>query len=286
MELFAPEFLLKVAILAYAVGVAGSVLCLGRDRAANGIAFGSAIVGGLCGVGAALLALVSGGAGPAAAFEPVGVGDSGGGTDRKARRPWGVFPAAGVVAGGGAVDLLAGLCARFLRPPEGRHAGAAYNSAVLAITLVFCAANAFFFLIAWEIMALSSYCLVILEHQKAETRNAGLLFFIMSHIGTGCLILGFLLMSQAAGGFGFDGFRETGRGHAGGAAGRGVPAVPVRVWGESGDRAPACLAAGGPSRRPEQCLGAIVGGGHQDGHLRPGAGFVWFSGQRRRTGGG
>ena len=32
-----------------------------------------------------------------------------------------------------------------------------------------------------------------------ETRNAGVLYFIMSHIGTGCLILGFLLLFQAFG---------------------------------------------------------------------------------------
>ena len=75
-----------------------------------------------------------------------------------------------------------------------------YNALLLATTLVFTASNAFFFLIAWEIMALTAYCLVSFEHEKAETRNAGVLYFIMSHIGTGCLILGFLLLFQAAGG--------------------------------------------------------------------------------------
>ena len=51
--------------------------------------------------------------------------------------------------------------------------------------------------------------------RRAETRNAGVLFFIMSHIGTGCLILGFLLLFQAAGGqspgdYSFDTFRALG----------------------------------------------------------------------------
>ena len=41
------------------------------------------------------------------------------------------------------------------------------------------------FLIAWELMALTAYCLVSFEHEKPETRQAGVLFFIMSHIGTG-----------------------------------------------------------------------------------------------------
>src|SRR5260370_19349694 len=61
-------------------------------------------------------------------------------------------------------------------------------------------------------MALTAYCLVSFEHEKTEARNAGVLYFIMSHIGTGCLILGFLILFQAAGGaapgdYSFDRFR-------------------------------------------------------------------------------
>jgi hydrogenase-4 component B len=75
---------------------------------------------------------------------------------------------------------------------------------------VFLASNAFFFLMAWEIMALSAYCLVSFEHEQEETRNAGVLYFVMSHIGTGCLILGFLLLFQASGDYGFEGFHALG----------------------------------------------------------------------------
>jgi len=85
-----------------------------------------------------------------------------------------------------------------------------YNALLLATTLVFTASNAFFFLIAWELMALTAYCLVSFEHEKTETRNAGVLYFIMSHIGTGCLILGFLLLFQAAGDYNFESFRALG----------------------------------------------------------------------------
>src|SRR5207253_5480647 len=81
---------------------------------------------------------------------------------------------------------------------------------LLFTTLVFLADNAFFFLIVWEIMALTAYCLVSYEHEKEETRRAGVLYFVMSHIGTGCLILGFLLLFQASGGYGFDGFHALG----------------------------------------------------------------------------
>jgi len=75
---------------------------------------------------------------------------------------------------------------------------AAFFNVLLATTLVFLADNAFFFLIVWEIMALTAYCLVSFEHEHEETRNAGVLYFVLSHIGTGCLILGFLLLFQGS----------------------------------------------------------------------------------------
>ena len=85
-----------------------------------------------------------------------------------------------------------------------------FNLLLLATTLVFLADNAFFFLIAWEIMALTAYCLVSFEHEREETRRAGVLFFVMSHVGTGCLILGFLLLAATSGDYGFDSFQSLG----------------------------------------------------------------------------
>src|SRR2546428_10250463 len=81
--------------------------------------------------------------------------------------------------------------------------GAFFNSLLLATTLVFVADNIWLFLIAWEIMALTAYCLVSFEHEQPEARDAGVLYFIMSHIDAGCIILGFLLLFQASGDYGF-----------------------------------------------------------------------------------
>src|SRR5208283_2614360 len=88
--------------------------------------------------------------------------------------------------------------------------GAFFNLMLLATTLVVMADNAFFFLMVWEIMALSAYCLVSFEHEKPETRSAGVLFFVMSHIGTGCIMLGFLLLFQASGSYNFTDFHALG----------------------------------------------------------------------------
>lgn len=84
-----------------------------------------------------------------------------------------------------------------------------YNILLLSLALVFAASNAFFFLLAWEAMALAAYCLVVFEHEKAQTRRAGVLFLIMSHAGTGLLLTAFLLLASAAGSLDFSTFRAA-----------------------------------------------------------------------------
>ena len=59
------------------------------------------------------------------------------------------------------------------------------------MTLVFTASNVIFFLIAWELMVVSSYFLVVFDHEAAEARHGGLLYLLMSRAGTGMLYIGF-----------------------------------------------------------------------------------------------
>jgi hydrogenase-4 component B len=98
----------------------------------------------------------------------------------------------------------------YLRPMEHtRNLGALaffYNSLLLGLALVFTAANAFFFLSAWEVMAVSAFCLVAFEHEKAETRRAALVYIIMSHAGTAMILAAFLLLAAFAGGTDFATF--------------------------------------------------------------------------------
>jgi len=93
-----------------------------------------------------------------------------------------------------------------------------YNVLLLSLTLVFSSSNAFFFLLAWEVMALSAYCLVSFEHEKKETRTAGTLFLIMSTRGRGSCLAAFLVMAGHAGSLDFAGFMA---GFDAGTAGQG-----------------------------------------------------------------
>ena len=100
----------------------------------------------------------------------------------------------------------------YLRDMEGRRnlgaLGFFYNILFLSLTLVFTASNAFFFLVAWEVMALAAWALISFEHEKAATRRSGMVFFIMSHAGTGLLLLAFLILSQASGSLDFASFHQ------------------------------------------------------------------------------
>src|SRR5208283_5080679 len=119
--------------------------------------------------------------------------------------------------------------------------GAFYNALLLATTLLFVADNIWVFLSAWELMALTAFCLVIFEHEEPETRRAGVLFFIMSHIDAGCVILGFLLLFHASGDYSFGSLHNIGAAmsasHRNAAfvlflLGFGIKArvIPLQVW--------------------------------------------------------
>jgi hydrogenase-4 component B len=215
MDLPSPTLLLQIALCAYAVGAAGSLLALRHEKLANLFGFGCATVAACFGIGAALLGLISGPGAGGGAFElwPSLVPYL---KLTVKLDPLGAFFLLIVSFLALALSMYS---FGYVRGFYGRKSvgvlAAFYNTLLLATTLVFTASNAFFFLLSWEVMALTAYCLVSFEHEKAETRNAGVLFFIMSHIGTGCLILGFLLLFQAAGGqspgdYSFDTFRSLG----------------------------------------------------------------------------
>jgi hydrogenase-4 component B len=77
--------------------------------------------------------------------------------------------------------------------------GAAFNVLVGAVELVFVAGDVIAFLFAWELMTLATAALVATEHEKPATRRAAYLYFVMSHVGTGCLIAGFLTLAAGSG---------------------------------------------------------------------------------------
>jgi hydrogenase-4 component B len=101
------------------------------------------------------------------------------------------------------ICLVGGACAQYggayLRPYAGeRPLGvplAAYNLLLASMTVVCLADNLLLFLVAWELMTLSSYALVVQEHELETVREAGRRYLIAAHLATAALILLVLLLS-------------------------------------------------------------------------------------------
>jgi hydrogenase-4 component B len=85
--------------------------------------------------------------------------------------------------------------------PTGRTAfvAGAFNVLLGAVEAVFVADGVFGFLMAWELMTLATAGLVATEHEHPPHRRAAYAYLVMSHVGTGCLVAGFLLLTSRAG---------------------------------------------------------------------------------------
>ena len=72
-----------------------------------------------------------------------------------------------------------------------------------SMSLLVTANNGVFFLMAWEVMALSAYFVLTTMHEKTEVRKAGTLYLITTHIGTLALFAAFAMLQTANSSFRF-----------------------------------------------------------------------------------
>lgn len=111
-----------------------------------------------------------------------------------------------VVAVGAAPTALYALS--YTREYEGKHSlahmGLALNVFLAAMILVVLARNILTFLFWWEVVSLTSYFLVMTASEREETQRAGWGYLVMTHAGTACLLIGFLLMVGASGALRFE----------------------------------------------------------------------------------
>ncbi len=147
----------------------------------------------------------------------------------------------------GAILLLSTLAAiyaaGYLRDQEERRNTGVFWFHYLLLTAsmlaVVTARNGVLFLLAWESMALTSFFLVIFEHEDASVRRAGWIYLIATHIGTAFILFLFALLGRHSGTLDFAGFFAI-AGHRGVASvvfvlaviGFGTKAgfMPLHVW--------------------------------------------------------
>lgn len=75
------------------------------------------------------------------------------------------------------------------------------------MSLVIVAADAFTFLLSWELMSLASWALVMSHHEDPENARAGYVYLVMASFGTFALLLGFGVLAGAEGGYDFETMR-------------------------------------------------------------------------------
>src|SRR5579859_8004374 len=194
-----------VSVALYAVGALASLASWRRPRLCRYMCCGSAFAGALFGGLAAILGVIHG--------APVS---------------WSISSGLPLFAYSFHYDALAGFfnltlailagavsiySFGYLKEFEGKRNigffGFLFHLLLLSLTIVFTAANAFLFLIGWEVMALVAYGLVTFYHEDRETRRAGLLYMVMAHIDSGCVLLGFALLMQVSGSADFASFRTA-----------------------------------------------------------------------------
>ncbi len=117
----------------------------------------------------------------------------------------------------------------------------AYVLFLAAMGVVPLAANALTFLLAWELMSLASYALVLHDRRAHESVSAAWVYAVMTHAGLACLLAGMLLLGAWTGSFAFADWRAAAPGLApaarnaaflllglGFAAKAGI--IPLHVW--------------------------------------------------------
>jgi hydrogenase-4 component B len=191
-----------LGLLAYTVGAFASLASWRRPKLARYLCCGSALAGAVLEGCAAILGLLQG--------TPV---------------RWSIPSGVPLFAYSFSYDALAGFLNltlailvaavaiysfSYLKDFEGRRNigifGLLFHLLLFSLTIIFTSANAYLFLIGWEVSALAAYGLVTFYHEDPEARRAGLLYVIMAHMDVGCLLLGFALLTQASGSAEFASF--------------------------------------------------------------------------------
>lgn len=99
----------------------------------------------------------------------------------------------------------------YVRSYSGHHSIRAlaflFNGFVVSMLLVTATNNVFSFLVFWELMSLTSFFLVVYEHENPANLKTGVKYLVMTHLGTAFITAAFLLLYFQTGSLSFDVFR-------------------------------------------------------------------------------
>jgi hydrogenase-4 component B len=83
--------------------------------------------------------------------------------------------------------------------PSARRTRIAYGVLPAAMIVVVAARDAFLLLVAWEVMALAAFFLVVSDEEDPGVRESGWIYLVATHLGTLCLVAAFSILSGRTG---------------------------------------------------------------------------------------
>ena len=190
--------LLSLAVLLF--GGIAAVVCVTRAAVAHFFGQTSALLGSLLGLATAIGALLTGNADALSLSWPM----PGGGlrVEIDGLSAFFLLPVFGLSA-------LTGLYGRSYLESEQPGAALSWfhlNLLTAAMALVVVARDGLLFLLAWEIMALAPFFLVIFDDRRESTRHAAWIYLAATHLGTAFLLVMFVLLGNLAGSSDFGGY--------------------------------------------------------------------------------
>ncbi len=107
------------------------------------------------------------------------------------------------------VFLIFGACTVYANGywPAAKHSGTSRLLGLFlgilasSMTLLIIAGNSIFFLISWEVMAISAYFAITAENEDQEVCRAGFVYLVCTHVGTLALFIMFIMLRIATGSF-------------------------------------------------------------------------------------
>jgi formate hydrogenlyase subunit 3/multisubunit Na+/H+ antiporter MnhD subunit len=81
-----------------------------------------------------------------------------------------------------------------------------FNALVTSMMMLLVSKDGILFLLSWEVMAMSSFFLVVFDGERKSVRDAGWVYLTATHLGTAALLVFFMMQGELAHSFNFDDF--------------------------------------------------------------------------------
>ncbi|WP_455576871.1 proton-conducting transporter transmembrane domain-containing protein [Anaerosinus sp.] len=103
-----------------------------------------------------------------------------------------------------------GYAQKYFKSKRAGWLGGLVNIFILSLVGVVGVDNSLTFMIFWEFMALTSFLLVMFDHEQAKVRSGGYMYVVMTHIGSVFLTFSFLTLYYYTGSVNFADYHQIG----------------------------------------------------------------------------